>query len=94
MEIKEIKELANRIMFDVNEEEAQNIINDFETYEKQLAILNEIDTDGVEEMIYPFDTPTSFLRKDEVSHVIDKEDALKNASKTKEGHIVVPKVVK
>ena len=64
MEIKEIKELANRIMFDVNEEEAQNIINDFETFEKQLAILNEIDTDGVEEMIYPFDTPTSFLRKD------------------------------
>lgn len=94
MEIKEVKELANRIMFDVNDEEAMNIIEDFKTFEKQLDILNEIDTEGVEEMIYPFDTPTSFLREDAVTHVIDKEDALRNAAKVKEGHISVPKVVK
>lgn len=94
MEIKEIKDLASRLMFKLSDEEAQLIVNEFELLDKQLSILNEIDTEGVEEMIYPFNVETSFLREDEVSHVLDKELALSNAAKVKEGHIVVPKVVK
>ena len=94
MEIKEIKDLASRLMFKLSDEEAQLIVDEFELLDKQLSILNEIDTEGVEEMIYPFDVETSFLREDEVSHVLDKELALSNATKVKEGHIVVPKVVK
>jgi aspartyl-tRNA(Asn)/glutamyl-tRNA(Gln) amidotransferase subunit C len=81
-------------MFKLSDEEAQLIVDEFELLDKQLSILNEIDTEGVEEMIYPFDVETSFLREDEVSHVLDKELALSNATKVKEGHIVVPKVVK
>ena len=94
MEIKEIKDLASRLMFKLSDEEAQLIVDEFELLDKQLSILNEIDTEGVEEMIYPFDVETSLLREDEVSHVLDKELALSNATKVKEGHIVVPKVVK
>lgn len=94
MEIKEIKDLASRLMFKLSDEEAQLIVDEFELLEKQLSILDEIDTEGVEEMIYPFNVETSFLREDEVSHVLDKELALSNAAKVKEGHIVVPKVVK
>ena len=94
MEIKEIKDLASRLMFKLSDEEAQLIVDEFELLDKQLSILNEIDTENVEEMIYPFDVETSFLREDEVSHVLDKELALSNATKVKEGHIVVPKVVK
>ena len=94
MEIKEIKDLAGRLMFTLSDEEAQLIVDEFELLDKKLSILNEIDTENVEEMIYPFDVETSFLREDEVSHVLDKELALSNATKVKEGHIVVPKVVK
>lgn len=94
MEIKEIKDLASRLMFKLTDEEAQVIVKEFELLDKQLSILDEIDTTDVEEMIYPFDVETSFLREDVVSHVLDKDEALKNASKVKEGHIVVPKVVK
>ena len=94
MEIKEIKDLAKRIMFEVSDEDALKIAKDFETFNKQLAILDEIDTQNVEEMIYPFDVETTYLREDVVSHVISKEDALANATKVKEGHITVPKVVK
>ena len=94
MEIKEIKDLAGRLMFTLSDEEAQLIVDEFELLDKQLQILNEIDTENVEEMIYPFDVEISFLREDEVSHVLDKELALSNATKVKEGHIVVPKVVK
>ena len=51
-------------------------------------------TTVVEPMVYPFETPTSYLREDVVDHVISREDALANAPKVRECHIVVPKVVK
>lgn len=94
MEINEIKDLATRLMFSLTDDEAKEIVEDFKTIEKQIAILDKIDTQGVEEMIYPLDIETTYLREDEVSHVTDKDALLKNASKVKEGHIVVPKVVK
>ncbi len=94
MEINEIKDLANRLMFRLSDDEAQEIVEDFKVFEKQIAILDKINTEGVEEMIYPFDIETTYLRADEVSHVADKKALLKNAAKVKEGHIVVPKVVK
>ena len=94
MEINEIKDLANRLMFKLTDDEAKEIVEDFVTFEKQIAILDKIDTQGVEEMIFPFDIETTYLREDEVSRVADKQALLKNAAKVKEGHIVVPKVVK
>ena len=45
-------------------------------------------------MIYPFETPTHYLRKDVSDHVISKEEALRNVASVKEGHVAVPKVVK
>lgn len=94
MEVNEIKDLAKRIMFEVSDEEANKIKKAFEIFDKQVAVLNEIDTENVEEMIYPFDVETTYLREDEVKHLLSKEDALANVSKVKEGHVVVPKVVK
>ena len=85
-EIKEpayFKELAHRLMFDLSDAEAADIAAEFETLNKQLRLLESIDTTGVEPMVYPF-----------VDHVISREDALANAPKVRECHIVVPKVVK
>lgn len=94
MEINEIKKLALDIKFELSDEEASDIQNDFVLLEKKLALLDVINTDGVEEMIYPFDIETSYLREDEVSDVLSVEDSLSNVSKTKQNHVVVPKVVK
>ena len=94
-EIKEpayFKELAHRLMFDLSDAEAADIAAEFETLNKQLRLLESIDTTGVEPMVYPFETPTSYLREDVVDHVISC--ALANAPKVRECHIVVPKVVK
>lgn len=91
---EKIKELALDIMFDVTDEEATDIQKEFETLDKMLEFFDSIDTDGVEEMIYPFDTPTIYLRDDETSDVISQQDAISNVAKTKQGHVVVPKVVK
>ena len=87
------KKLANQIMLDLNDEEIKSLQSDFEVLLQQMELLNKIDTSDVEEMIYPFETPTTFLRVDEVSNVLSQKDALKNAPEVKEGQIVVPKVV-
>jgi len=87
------KKLANQIMFDLNDEEASSIQNDFKVLQKQMELLNKIDTRDVQEMVYPFEAPTSFLRDDEAVEMLSQKDALKNAPEVKEGQIIVPKVV-
>ena len=94
MEKEIINELALNVRFKVNDEEANDIEKDFSTLEKMLEFFDSINTDGVEEMVYPFEEATTFFRDDEVSNVISQSDALSNVAKTKQGHIVVPKVVK
>ena len=88
------KKLANQLMFDLSEEEVKDIMEEFETLTKQMELLDKIDTTGVEEMIYPFEMPTIFLREDEADQVISQDEALSNVTTTRDGHFVVPKVVK
>lgn len=88
------KKLAHQLMFDLSDEEADSIVKEFGQLEKQMSLLDKVNTDGVEEMIYPFEEPTSFLREDGVTNVISQADAMKNVTKNLEGHFVLPKVVK
>lgn len=89
-----VQQLAKQLMFELTDEEAEAIQSEFEVLQKQLQLLEDIDTEGVEEMVYPFETPTSYLREDEVENVLSVEDALKNAKRVKTDYIVLPKVVK
>lgn len=88
------RKLANQIMFDLSDEEISELQEDFKTLTKQMELLDEINTDDVEPMIYPFEEATSYLREDEVSMQLTQKEALSNASKVLNGQIVVPKVVK
>ena len=88
------KKQAHDIMFDVSDDEVVELQAEFKELLSQIDVLNEIDTEGVEEMIYPFEAETKFLREDVVANVISQEDALSNAKSVKAGHVHVPKVVK
>ncbi len=88
------KNLASQLMFNLSDEEASDIESEFKTLSKQLELLEAIDTNCVEPMVYPFEIETTYLRDDEVTNVISVEDALSNVSDSKEGHFVVHKVVK
>ena len=88
------KKLANQIMFDLSNEEIQELQDDFKTLLKQMELLDKIKTDDVKEMIYPFEEETTYLRDDVVTKQISQEEALLNAPKHIAGQIVVPKVVK
>ena len=88
------KKLANQIMFDLSDEEVSELQEDFKTLTKQMELLDKIDTENVEPMVYPFEEATSYMREDVVTNQITQEEALLNAPKKQDGQIVVPKVVK
>ena len=88
------RKLAHQLMFDLSDEEAAGIVKEFGELETQMSLLDQVNTDDTEEMIYPFEQATSFLRDDVVTNVISQADAMKNVKKNLEGHFVLPKVVK
>lgn len=88
------KKLARDIMFDLNDQEVDELKGEFKELLTQIDVLNEIDTEGVEEMIYPFEVETTFLRKDVVDQVTTQDEALSNVKSVRAGHVHVPKVVK
>lgn len=88
------KKLAHDIMFDISDEEVEELKNEFGKLITQIEGLKEINTDGVEDMVYPFEEETTYLREDVVDAVLSQKDALENAKSVKAGHVHVPKVVK
>ncbi len=87
------KQLALNLRFSLSDEEALAIQAEFETLISQMALLERIDTDGVEPMIYPNEEVQDFLREDEAIHTLALDDVMRNAPKEKNGYVVVQKVV-
>lgn len=87
------KQLAAQLRFSLTDSEAEDIANEFGVLIDQMALLDKVDTDGVEPMVYPFEQPTAFLREDVVGHTLSAEEALLNAPASKNGFFVTRKVV-
>lgn len=88
-----LKTLAKKTMFNLTDEEMKDLINEYNVFMNHVQALEEIDTDGVEPLAFPYEIETTFLRDDEETRVISREDALKNAKEVKDNQIKVPKVV-
>ena len=89
-----LKDAANRLLFDMKDEEYDTLLDEFVTIQDQLQLIGKIE--GVDEevpMTFPFEVTIDFLREDEAITPLDKEDVLKNAGSVKEGQIKLPKVV-
>ena len=92
LDVQGFKDLANQLRFSLSDAEAQDIKNEFDVFD-QMDLLNKIDTEGIEPMVYPFDEETSFMREDVADQVLPVQEVLKNAPKTKNGFFVTQKVV-
>lgn len=80
----------SRLKFDENEK--KSIQNELEKILEMCEKLQEVNTDGVEPLIYMTNSHT-VLRPDEVVQEILKAEALKNAPKTDGDFFRVPKVI-
>ena len=89
-----LKTAANKLMFDMSDEQLNTLLVEFETILKQMDLMSDIPhIDDVEPMTFPFDVTTSYLREDEVVKPLDRDEALRNASDVVDGQIRLPKVV-
>ena len=89
-----LKESANKLLFDMNEEEYDTLLHEFDIVLKQMKAISEIKgVDDYSPMTFPFDVSTTYLREDVAETPLDREEALKNASDVVDGQIRLPKVV-
>jgi aspartyl-tRNA(Asn)/glutamyl-tRNA(Gln) amidotransferase subunit C len=91
------EELVDRIAtlakLEFDAERKKEIIKDLNQVIAFVEKLNELDTTGVEPLIYMTDE-TNVLRKDEAQKTITHEEALKNATDKDSDFFRVPKVIK
>ncbi|MES2616555.1 MAG: Asp-tRNA(Asn)/Glu-tRNA(Gln) amidotransferase subunit GatC [Bacteroidota bacterium] len=89
---EKINQLAHLARLEFNGEEMENIKKDLHNILGFCEKLNDINTDGVEPLIYMTNT-NNRVREDVVSGMIGKEEALKNAPKKDSDYFRVPKVI-
>ncbi len=92
--IERLKKLALALKFDMDEDYYIQLQKDFETLLQQMDFINQnINTDGVENMDFPFEVINTYLRDDEVIEEYPREEILKNAKEVEANQIKVLKVV-
>jgi aspartyl-tRNA(Asn)/glutamyl-tRNA(Gln) amidotransferase subunit C len=92
IDIKTVDEVAHLARLEFNDENKQEILNDMNRMLAFVDKLNEINTDGVEPLIYMTDE-VNVLREDETETSITQKEALKNAPKKDSDYFKVPKVI-
>jgi len=89
-----LKDYANKLMFDMNEEEYETLQQEFETILKQMDLIGEIEEiKGVTPMTFPYVNTEVSLRDDQESRCITTENALANCHDKKGREVRVPRVV-
>lgn len=90
---KEVEKIASLARLSLSKKELESRTNDMNNILNYMDSLNEINTDGVEELLNVHDMNNS-LREDEYSNSISKKDVLKNSPSKNENYIEVPLTVK
>ncbi len=89
---KLIDRLSNLSKLEFGTEEKERIKSDLVKMLDFVAALQEVDTDGVEPLIY-VNPEVNVYRADEVTESLDQKEALKNAPDHDSFYFKVPKVV-
>lgn len=89
-----LKDASRRLLFEMSESELQTLLEEFRILARQMESLGKGEgLDQYEPMTFPFPCETSYLRKDEPSPAMDREEALKNAGSVLDGQVKLPRVV-
>ena len=94
IEKNKLKAYANKLMFDMNDNEYETLQSEFDTILKQLDLIEEIENiKNVNPMTFPFMLDEVTLREDQESRNINVDDALSNCHDRKGDEVRVPRVV-
>jgi aspartyl-tRNA(Asn)/glutamyl-tRNA(Gln) amidotransferase subunit C len=87
-----VDKIAHLARLELSEDEKEKMIADMSKILGFMAKLNEIDTSGVEPLVYMTDE-VNVLREDVVKQEITHEEALQNAPKHDDKYFLVAKVI-
>ncbi|MDN3547074.1 Asp-tRNA(Asn)/Glu-tRNA(Gln) amidotransferase subunit GatC [Mucilaginibacter aquaedulcis] len=87
-----VEKVAHLARLELNETETQEMIKDMSKILDFMAKLNELDTSGVEPLVY-MTNEVNVLREDVVKQQITHEEALENAPKHDKDYFLVAKVI-
>ena len=91
---EELKEYANKLMFDMEEEEYETLQKEFDVILKQMDLIGKISNiSEVSPMTFPFPNPDCKLREDEVGDYLTVSEVLENVKHQVNDQVKVPKVV-
>ena len=91
---EKLKDYAASLMFDMDDEGYDRTLEEFETIEKHMALIGEIDNiENVEPMTFPYEIYHASLRDDVAESCLTNEEVLANAAESKADQVKVPKVV-
>ena len=89
---EKVEALAHLARLSFTDEEKENMREDLEKILAMCEALKQVDTEGVEPLIYMTETHNE-LRQDDVIQEISHDQALKNAPKSDSDFFRVPKVI-
>ena len=87
-----VDKIAHLARLELAEDETEKMIEDMSKILGFMAKLNEIDTSGVEPLVYMTDE-VNVLREDVVKQEITHDEALQNAPKHDDNYFLVAKVI-
>ena len=92
IDTKVVDELAHLARLSYENEAKQEIVTELNKIIAFVEKLEEINTDGIEPLIYMVDE-TNITREDEMKQDISQDDGLKNGPKKDSDYFRVPKVI-
>ena len=92
-DIEFLKQLAYDARLYISDEDLPSLIDVYKDFMDQIQLLEDIETEGVEHLVFPFESQNYYLRLDDVEDIMEVDDVLKNAKEVQEQQVKVPKVV-
>ncbi len=92
IDINTVDKIAKLARLEIAPEDKENVIKDLSKILSFMEKLNELDTTGVEPLVYMSDG-TNITRNDVVKEVITHEEALQNAPDHDADYFKIPKVI-
>jgi len=91
---EDLKKYANKLMFDMEDNEYETLLGEFGIVLKHFEKMNELDgIENIDPLVFPFVNSDATLREDVATDSLSAEEAFLNAKDVLNNEIKVPKVV-
>lgn len=90
---KMLHEFAEELMFNLSDEQCENLLLEFKAIEKQMEIVTNINTTAIEPLNYPLSINNNLLRNDNIGESLTCKSILSIAPETENDYISINQVI-